>query len=345
VAKPHKVHIIKTRLKSGELAEYHYAWRGGPRIIGKIGSTEYYRSLSDHLNAAPARHTGQFMALIMAFQKSGDYQKLGKHTKRAYQTHLDQIKTRFGDMPIEALDDKRVRRHFIAFRDEFSGSPRTADMAIGTLKRCLSWCTESGYLETNQAEPIRRLYRVNKSEDVWEASDIASFNEVATEPLKWAVALGLLTGLRQGDLVRLAWTNIKDDAIVVRTSKRGQSAMIPIFAETRCLLNSIPKRAVTVLTNSRGNPWTGDGLRASFKDACNQAGIKRTFHDLRRTTATYWLTNGIDAARVALLMGWSQNDVEALQRIYVSRSKIVESVLATINSQGYEDKPKTIFVK
>ncbi|MCK5712907.1 MAG: hypothetical protein KAI25_09335, partial [Hyphomicrobiaceae bacterium] len=47
------------------------------------------------------------------------------------------------------------------------------------------------------------------------------------------------------------------------------------------------RNAVTVLTNSRGRPWSAGGFHASWYKATRPAGINDlTFHDLRGTAVT-----------------------------------------------------------
>jgi hypothetical protein len=42
------------------------------------------------------------------------------------------------------------------------------------------------------------------------------------------------------------------------------------------------KRSPSILVNTEGKPWTGDGFRSSWRKACTTAGIVGvTFHDLR----------------------------------------------------------------
>jgi len=92
-------------------------------------------------------------------------------------------------------------------------------------------------------------------------------------------------------LLRLSWSHIEEDAIVFATGKsRGRrEAIIPLYDELRILLARIPRRATTVLTNSRKRPWTADGFGSSFNAAKRAAGIANKdlhFHDLRGTAAT-----------------------------------------------------------
>jgi len=71
-----------------------------------------------------------------------------------------------------------------------------------------------------------------------------------------AVDLAAHTGLRLGDQLRVSWSHIGDDAIVIATSKsrQRQQAIIPLYDELRAILACIPKRATTILTNTNTNP-------------------------------------------------------------------------------------------
>jgi len=287
---------------------YYYAWRGGPRLEGEPGSADFLRQFQEAHRARKQVVDGTFRAILVAYRASPDFARLGDHTKRAYRPHLDALEARFATLPAAALDDPRVRRHFIDWRDTMADRPRTADMAMGVLKRVLGWAEERVMVTSNQAAPIGRLHRADRAE---------------------------LTGLRQSDLIRLAWGHIEGDVIAFRTSKRGRRVLIPVTPALRQLLDDTPRLGPIILTTSRGKrPWTADGLRTSFSRTCTAAGVERTFHDLRRTAATNLLAAGLDASQVALLMGWSERDIEALKRRYVSRAAVVQAVLAKLGGGG-----------
>jgi len=324
------VHVVTTKGRT-----YHYAWRGGPRLKGEPGSPEFIASYQAAHAERKTPAKGTFREIIIKYRASPAYKKLGAHTLRAYAKHLDTIEAKWGSLPAAALDDPRVRRHFIAWRDSMAETPRTADMAIGVLKRVLEWAREGVLVHTNQAEPISRLHRVDKSDAIWTADELAAFDKHASKELRWAVHLAIHTGLRQGDLIRLAWNHESEGAFNYLTSKRGKFVTIPITPACRALLARIEKRGPIILTTERGKrPWTADGLRASFSEACKRAGVKRTFHDLRRTAATTLLAAGLESSQVALLMGWSEEDVEAMKRKYVSRAAVVKAVLAKLEKGG-----------
>lgn len=336
------VHRVRVR-RNGRTHEYHYAWRGGPRLEGARGSPEYIASYHAAHASRKVGSSGTLNEIIVKYRGSPKFAKLGDHTKRAYNRHLDEIDRRWGTMPKEALDDPSVRSDFIAWRDELSSTARTADMAIGTLKALLAWAVEYVLITTNQAAPISRLHAVNKSDAIWTAGDLETFRARASKELMWAVELAICTGLRQSDLIRLAWNHEADGAFVLTSSKRKRSVTIPITPACRALLGRIERRGPVILTTERGRrPWTADGLRSSFGKACGETDEKgkrvvhvgRTFHDLRRTAATALIRAGLESSQVATIMGWSEQDVEAMKKKYVSRAAVVASVLAKLEKGG-----------
>jgi hypothetical protein len=110
------IHSVRWRLASGEIAAYHYAWRGGPRLIGKPGSPEFLRSCNEALASRRRPAGGKLFTLIAEFRICSEFSSLSDSTKRAYSAYLRMIEAEFGDMPIEALSDPEVRGEFKRWR-------------------------------------------------------------------------------------------------------------------------------------------------------------------------------------------------------------------------------------
>ena len=126
----------------------------------------------------------------------------------------------------------------------------------------------------------------------------------------------------------MPWTRISDLVIEIRISKsRGRrSAIIPVTDGLHDLLAKIPKRAVTVLTNTLGEPWTSSGFRSSFGAAVERAGLGDRdlhFHDLRGTAATKFYRAGLTSQEIADILGWSKVQVEELIDRYVKRDELL----------------------
>jgi integrase len=168
--------------------------------------------------------------------------------------------------------------------------------------------------------------------------DIARLKASCSTEIGYAVDLAAATGLRLDDLIRLSWSHIGPDAIVIATGKsRGsRPAIIPLYDTLRSVLAGIPKRATTVLTNSRGRPWSNAGLRASFSLAKTKAGmadVNLHFHDLRGTAATFFYTAGLSERFVAEIMGWEEEHVAKIIRRYVDRAAAVKAMIKQLNER------------
>src|SRR5271166_4055415 len=136
--------------------------------------------------------------------------------------------------------------------------------------------------------------------------------------------LAIHTGLRQGDLLRLCWSHVGDDAIKITTgkSKHRREAIIPLYDALRDVLASIPKRSTTILTNSLGRPW-GLGFGSCFVLAKAKAGLADRnlhFHDLRGTAATRFYAADLPKRVIAEILAREEDHVEKIIRRYVDRT-------------------------
>lgn len=332
------IHTVKARLASGKTATYYYAWKGGPRLPGLPGSPEFMAAFHA-AHAARKRPTGKILLkTIVEYKESAAFENLAAHTRRAYRRHLDIIQAEFGDLPLEALDDENMKGEFRRWRDGMRDTPRTADYVAGTLRRLIDFAIDNGDAHVNHAAKLKLLHKPERPDSIWTAADFDAFKLHASKQLWWAVSLAAFTGLRQGDLVTLTWGSYDGESFQVRTSKRNRLATIPAIPECQALMTEIKavgrKHAVILPTAKTGQPWTSDGLRASFRKACKDAGVTRTFHDLRRTAATFLVVWGFSSAEVAMIMGWSEAEIEALKLRYVSRTAVVQSMLAKLKGGG-----------
>ena len=127
--------------------------------------------------------------------------------------------------------------------------------ALQVLSVVLSYGVDLGRVAGNPCE-IRRLYKNDRSEIIWTDADLAMLKPACSPEMSRAVDLAVHTGRKLGDLTRLCWSHIGDDAIVIPTSKsRGRrEAMVPLYGALREVLASIPK-STTVLTNGKEQPW------------------------------------------------------------------------------------------
>ena len=238
---------------------------------------------------------------------------MAQSTKRAYSIYIKRIEEDFGDLPLAAIDDPRVRGEFKVWRDSLAATPHAAHYAWSTLARIMSFAKDRGIIETNPSEKSGRLYAADRTEKVWSEQEIGAPLSVASQEIRLALVLALWTGQRQGDLLRLPWSSYDGTHLQLRLSKTGRRIVMPAGMPLKVLLDSIERRAPIILTNSYGRPWTSDGFGTSWSKACARAGINGlTFHDLRGSVVVRLALAEATVPQIATFTGHSLKDVEAI---------------------------------
>ncbi len=325
------VHAVKSMGRT-----YYYAWRGrgAPRLRGEPGTSEFVSELNDALATRSQSPKGRIAWLCGLYRASSEFQALAPSTRRHWVTWVDRVQDHFGPLSLLQFDRPTIRVHIRRWRDGWKSTPRTADYGLQVLSRILSFAVGEGLLQLNPCIGIPRLYSVSRSEMIWTDDDLGRLLAVASKEVGWAAQLAMLTGIRQGDLLRLGWSHVSSDAIEFKTGKSGnrRSVVIPLYDELRQLLARIPKRATTVLTNAAGKPW-GTGFGSSWNKAVRRAGLELHFHDLRGSAATRFygrLTN----IEIATVLGWSEAKVERMIDRYVKRDELLRDKIRRLNANA-----------
>ncbi|MBP1841982.1 integrase [Rhizobium petrolearium] len=330
------IHTVKIR-KNGRIFVYYYAWRGGPRLEGVPGTAEFMASYNEAIEIRHAVDDTKLQSVINHYKKT-EFPKLSDSTRRVWSPWLDRISAQFGQMRTATFNHhEKIRPSIRRWRNQYAETPRTADLGMQVLSRILSHAVDPlGKIASNPCEGIKHLYTSSRAEIVWTDDDIAQIKAVASDEVCFAVDLAAHTGLRVGDLVRLSWSHVGEDAIVITTgkSKHRREAVVPLYDDLRSLLGRIPKRSPVILTNSRKKPWTNDGLASSFWTAKVEANMQERdlhFHDLRGTAATKFYIAGLSIRVIAEIMGWEEEYVEKIIKRYVARGAATREAIRQIN--------------
>jgi integrase len=245
----------------------------------------------------------------------------------------------------------------VQWRDSRANTPRAADVGVSVLRTILSFARLRGEIAINVAEAVPRIYRgADRAEIIWTDEDIDSFITKALDlgqpHIADGIRLAALTGLRRQDLVSLTWDQVGATTIqkkALKSSRRKRRLVVlpklPALSELLECLRSRPRRArvETVLVNSFGRPWSGDGFGGSFnriRDAANIVHVdaetgqsrKKHLHDVRGTFVSKLILEAskegkpLSNQEIAELMGWSPDQVDGIRRTYVDQRKIVVAI-------------------
>ena len=279
--------------------------------------------------------------------RSPEWTALAPNTQKTWSSALTVIEAKWGATPTSFWSNPKMVSKVVLWRDSRASTPRAADTGVTVLKALLEFARIRGLVSLNVAAGIRRIYGGgDRAEIIWTSDDIAAFERVAPTHISDGLHLAALTGLRRADLVALKWTEVKDTSIVRKAlkSSRGKRrhAIVPIIPELRALLELLRARprnpnVETVLVNSQGNPWTGDGFGGSFNRVRDEAGIvqedgrKKHLHDVRGTFATNLILAGATDREIADVMAWSPDQVAGIRRVYVDQTRVIVAVGNRIN--------------
>ncbi len=298
----------------------------------------YYEAVESRRVSDP----GRFRSLVTLYKASPDYQRLAPSTRRNWAPWLDRISEYFGGLRIAQFDrPEKIRPVIRRWRNRWIDKPRAADYGMQVLSRVLSHAVDPlGKLAGNPCEGIKRLYSTDRSEIIWTNADIARLKRSCTKEIAHAVDLAAATGLRLGDLLRLSWSHVDtvSGSITITTgkSKTRREAIIPLYDGLKSVLAGIPKRSTTILTSTRGRPWTTNGFGSSFNKAKVAGGMSDSnlhFHDLRGTAATRFYVAGLSERVIAEIMAWEEGHVARIIRRYVDRNAATQAVIRQLNRQ------------
>lgn len=314
------LHVVHSRGKT-----YCYAWRGGPRIDAELGSPQFHEAYRAAIENERIPDKKRFRSVVVRYRQHKHYTDLAASTRKNWGPWLDRIEEHFGDLRTAQFDRAdKIRPIIRKWRGNFAETPRTADYGMQVLSRILAFAVDPlGELGSNPCEGIKQLYSTSRAEIIWTADDLARIKPHCISEVWLAVELAAYSGLRLGDLVKLSWSHIGEHAITIRTGKsRGRKeAIVPLYSDLRGLLERIPRRSTTVLTNSNRRPWSKDGLATRFSENKQKAwpeGVDLNFNDLRGTAATKFYIAGFSIRDIAEMMGWEEESVEKIIRRYVS---------------------------
>jgi integrase len=179
---------------------------------------------------------------------------------------------------------------------------------------------------------VRKL-RIGEGYLPWTWEHITHFRDHVSKPeLWWGAALALYSGQRQSDDLSMQWNECANELMSVAQEKTGKKLWIPVHRDLRAILAVVPRRATTILTNTRGRPWTADGFRTSWDKELNrevmvpirEAGL--VFHGLRKSAVVFLLEAGCTDAEVSAITGQSRQMVEHYAR-QVNQKKLAAAAV------------------
>jgi len=187
-------------------------------------------------------------------------------------------------------------------------APATVNRHISTIKHMMTKAEEWGWISERTLKEVRRTKKLPENnkrlrylsdDEISRLLDACRRSSVASELLP-IVTLALNTGMRQGEILGLRWSQVdmRNGLILLSDTKSGERREIPLNDSAKASLSSIPEDITggkVFQTHLEGPSWTTALRRAGIKDF--------HFHDLRHTFASRLVMKGVDLATLQSLLG------------------------------------------
>jgi hypothetical protein len=187
---------------------YHRAT--GKRLRGKPGAPEFIADFAAAESTLNNQIAGTLSGLIRDYTLSEEFNKLlAESTRQQYRRMLTKAEEELGDLPLRALNDPRVRKDFLDWREKVakSSGSREADHRLSEISAMITWAVDRGHVALNHVRGFKRLYHIDRAEQIWLPEHIDAFMKVAPLEMQGALIIALHTGQRQADILKLPWSS------------------------------------------------------------------------------------------------------------------------------------------
>jgi integrase len=193
-------------------------------------------------------------------------------------------------------------------------SPTTVIRYMGSFSTCLTTAVRDwAWLEDSPMRNIKRPSeprgRVRFLDDDERNRLLIACKESKNKELYLLVILAISTGMRQGELFNLKWSdvNLKERYLILHKTKNGSRRRVPLAGTGLELLldyAKIRRLDSDLLFPSVKNPLRPVDLEIPWGIARKQAQLNDfRWHDLRHCTASYLAMNGASLAEIAEVLG------------------------------------------
>ena len=204
------------------------------------------RKAEPEATGAPRRAAPLFRDFVEGAWKEAHFEGYKPSTRKGVRSVLDrQLLPAFGSKPLDRIVPEQIGRWF----DRFSRTaPGNANHALDLLRGIMNFGIARGHLDTNPARAVERNRRRALTRFL-SREEIARLRRVLDEQTRKSsreqadvIRLLLLTGCRRSEILRLRWSEVDRDRLVLADGKTGPR-IVPLNTQARHILERRPRGA------------------------------------------------------------------------------------------------------
>ena len=322
---------------------YHYFRKAGSARValpGIVGSTEFMAAYQSALAAAPVAigaslrsKPGSVSAAVVQYYNSQSFRALRGGTPALRRAVLEKFREQYGNRTLATLP----REFIVALLDAMP--PNVARNWLVSFRHFVRWCESRKLIGRDPTWGIRLKVPKSDGHATWREDQIAQFESCYSDGTKprLALALGLYTGQRRGDVIRIGRQHIRDGVLTVRQQKTGTTLALPVRSELAEIIAATPSGSLTLLTAKTGKPYSPNDFSIQFRKWCDAAGLSPecSFHGLRKAALTRLADAGKTVHQIAAVSGHaSLKEVERYTKRADQRRLAREALLGEQNASA-----------
>ena len=175
-------------------------------------------------------------------------------------------------------------------------APVAANREKALLSHVFSMAIRWGIVSDNPCKNVKRITEKKRDRYVTD-QEFKAIYDLAPSHIKNLLEFAYITGLRQGDILKVSLEDIKKEGVFIQINKTKNKILIEWTDNLLSLVDKAKKIALSLnstclFPNQSGKEYTSCGFRAVWRKIMNK-GIEEKmiqehfrFHDIRRKTAT-----------------------------------------------------------
>lgn len=327
-------YVFAERLPSGNVRYRFRRYGKKTTIKGKPGEPEFHRHYSELLDgightAASARArtvegsiawlVGEYLRLMEVRVGAGITSPL--HLK-AERHHLGKLVTAYGE-----YDLNLPRKKFLELLNGMMATPGAARNFKKSVGRLYGWAIKQEHTREGYQTPTLKIDPIKTKEGgfpEWTRDDFAAYF-AAHKPgtmARRAILLAISTTARRGDIIRLGRQHevTIDGRKWLRWKQAKAPGRIVELPMSRNLLAEVEGHPdLTYLLTAYGHPFTHGGFGERFRKWCDEAGISKSLHGVRKGVSSLLPSSGAGSLELDVLLGHEMDSKET--KVYVQNAE------------------------
>jgi len=303
------LYVNRQRTRHGKILFYFRRGKGPRMPLPDPGADDFHEKYLAALTAsgpAPRRILGEgsLAWLIARYRETTAYRGLSDATRKQRDNIFKGVAEKAGRHPYKDI----TRKVIVTAREDRAATPAQARNFLDAMRGLFRWALEAELVTedptTNVSNPRRPK---GAGFAAWTEADVAAYEArwpSGTKERVWLHVL-LYTGLRRGDAVLLGRQHIRHGIATIRTEKTGMEVDVRIATQLDATLRLGPTGDLAFIVGDGGRPLTKESFGNMFRAACNEAGVRKSAHGLRKLAATAAAEAGCTVGELEARFGWT----------------------------------------